>query len=61
MKAISYLVHTSVQDMQSSLWHATREEIIAAHRWCERQGGGHKTRKRLLAAALRKLEKEEAR
>jgi hypothetical protein len=52
---IEHLVNTSVDDCRSSARLASREQLIQAHRWCEQQGG-HKTRRAVLAAALKKSE-----
>lgn len=51
---IDHLVQTSVADCRASAAHASRAQLIAAHRWCERNPTGQKTRKKVLAIALRK-------
>lgn len=58
---IEHLVNTSVEDCRSSLAFASREQLIAAHRWCEGHAKGNATRKQLIAAALRRMELVEAR
>jgi hypothetical protein len=54
---ISHLVHTSVEDCKNILRHATRDQLIAAHRWCEANAAGNKSRKEIIAAALRRMVK----
>ena len=50
---ISGLVHTSVDDCSSAVFHASRAQLIAAHRWCE-ANPGNKSRRTIIARALRK-------
>jgi hypothetical protein len=51
---IRFLIATSTEDCRSGAAHATRAQLIEAHRWCERHPEGQKTRKEILAQALRK-------
>jgi hypothetical protein len=53
---IRFLIDTSVTDCRSACVHATREQLIDAHRWCERNPDGQKSRKEVIATALRKRE-----
>lgn len=53
-ESIRFLIATSTEDCRSAAIHATRAQLIEAHRWCERHPEGQKTRKEILAAALRK-------
>jgi hypothetical protein len=57
-QAYQWLTHAGIEDCRQYAHRATREELIDAHRWCERNPEGNKTRKGLIAAALRRLERQ---
>lgn len=54
---IDTIIKTSVEDARSACLHASREQLIAAHRWCEANPAGQKTRKEVIAAALRRQQR----
>lgn len=49
---IDHLTRVSVEKARAAATTATREELIAAHRWCDRNLEGNKGRRAMLAAAL---------
>lgn len=58
LTGLRFLVYGNLDDCRHYLRHATREELIAAHRYCERNAAGNKTRKEMVASQLRRLEKQ---
>ena len=54
---INHIINTSVDDCRSAVLHATREQLIAAHRYCEASYPLNKTRKGIIASALRRQQK----
>lgn len=56
----SSLVNTSVQDMQSGLWHYTTTEDLAVLRvaYIMARRRNEKTRSKILASKIRRLDKE---
>lgn len=51
---VEKLCKTSVVDLKGVIIHASKVDLIEAHRWCERSPYPHKKRRDLLAAGIRK-------
>ena len=52
---IAPIIRCAAAKCHSALRLATREQLIDAHRWCDRNGG-HGTRRRFIAKELQKRE-----
>ena len=57
----SELINTSVQDMQSGLWHYTTEEDLAVLRvaYIMARRRNEKTKARILASKIKRLQREQ--
>lgn len=51
---IKALCTASVEEVRSVIARADKQQLIEAHRWCERDVKPHSTRKALFAAGIRK-------
>ena len=51
---LDIMIHGSLPDCRAASFRASREDLIHAHRHCERNPMGNKIRRKIIATGLRK-------